>query len=176
VEELLLLRLVPAEAREAAGNAGKQRRPWRWSAGTASPASSNGEERDKERMSGRFQWLVCAPWRARGAFYRPERSGVGVSRGEVRQTCVLAPARAATFGACWRARQGSVVMSGVCWRAGTGAAAGYRGEQARAAAAGSRVQALVGESEQGTEGDGEGWLGTAESKNSRKGAGIHYCK
>jgi hypothetical protein len=28
----------------------------------------------------------------------------------------------------------------------------------------------------GAEGDGEGWLGTAESKNSRKGAGIHYCK
>jgi hypothetical protein len=28
VEELLLLRLVPAEARGAAGNAGKQRRPW----------------------------------------------------------------------------------------------------------------------------------------------------
>jgi hypothetical protein len=51
--ELLLLRLVPAEAREAAGNAGKQRRPWRWSAGTASPASSNGEEGKQERMSAR---------------------------------------------------------------------------------------------------------------------------
>jgi hypothetical protein len=46
VEELLLLRLVLAEAREAAGNAGKKRRPWRWSVGTASPAGSNGEEGD----------------------------------------------------------------------------------------------------------------------------------
>jgi hypothetical protein len=56
--ELLLLRLVPAEAREAAGNAGKQRRPWRWSAGTASPASSNGEEGNQERMSARFLRVV----------------------------------------------------------------------------------------------------------------------
>jgi hypothetical protein len=54
VEELLLLHLVPTEAREAAGNAEKQRRPWRWSAGTASPASSNGEDGDLERMSRRF--------------------------------------------------------------------------------------------------------------------------
>jgi hypothetical protein len=55
---LLLLRLVPAEAREAAGNAGKQRRPWRWSAGTASPASSNGEEGNQERMSARERGVV----------------------------------------------------------------------------------------------------------------------
>jgi hypothetical protein len=48
---------------------------------------------------------------------------------------VLAPARAATFGTCWRARQGSVVLSGACRRAREGAAAGYRGEQVRAAAA-----------------------------------------
>jgi hypothetical protein len=56
--ELLLLRLVPAEAREAAGNTGKQRRPWRWSAGTASPASSNGEEGNQERMSARERGVV----------------------------------------------------------------------------------------------------------------------
>jgi hypothetical protein len=56
--ELLLLRLVPAEAREAAWNAGKQRRPWRWSAGTASPASSNGEEGNQERMSARERGVV----------------------------------------------------------------------------------------------------------------------
>jgi hypothetical protein len=53
VEELLLLLLVPAEAREAAGNAREQRRPWQWSAGTASSASSNGEEGNQERMSAR---------------------------------------------------------------------------------------------------------------------------
>jgi hypothetical protein len=58
VEELLLLRLVPVEAQEAAGNAGKQRRPWRWSAGTASPASSNGEEGNQERMSARERGVV----------------------------------------------------------------------------------------------------------------------
>jgi hypothetical protein len=42
VEDRLLVRLVQAAAREVAGNARKKR----WSAGTASPASSNGEEGD----------------------------------------------------------------------------------------------------------------------------------
>jgi hypothetical protein len=51
VEELLLLRLVPAEAREAAGNAGKQRR---WSAGMASPESSREELRGDGTLSRRF--------------------------------------------------------------------------------------------------------------------------
>jgi hypothetical protein len=46
VAELLLFLLVPAAARGEVRNAEKQRRPWRWSAGTASPASSNGEEGD----------------------------------------------------------------------------------------------------------------------------------
>jgi hypothetical protein len=54
VEELLLLRLVPAEAREAAGNTGKQRRPWRWSAGTASPESSREELRGDGTLSRRL--------------------------------------------------------------------------------------------------------------------------
>jgi hypothetical protein len=44
--------------------------------------------------------------------------------------------------ACWRARLCTVVMSGVCWCAGAGAAAGYRGEQVRAAA--SWFPAVVG--------------------------------
>jgi hypothetical protein len=55
VEELLLLRLVPAKTREAAGNVGKQRRPWRWSAGTASPASSTEEARGDVTLSRRMQ-------------------------------------------------------------------------------------------------------------------------
>jgi hypothetical protein len=46
VAELLLFRLVPEAARGKVRNAGKQRRPWRWSAGTASPTSSNGDEGD----------------------------------------------------------------------------------------------------------------------------------
>jgi hypothetical protein len=54
VEELLLLRLVPTEAREAAGNAGKQRRPWRWSAGMASPKSSGKELRSDGTLSRRL--------------------------------------------------------------------------------------------------------------------------
>jgi hypothetical protein len=58
VEDLLLLFLVPAEAREAARNARKQRRPWRWSVGTASSASSNGEEGNQERMSTRERGVV----------------------------------------------------------------------------------------------------------------------
>jgi hypothetical protein len=58
VEELLLLLLVPTEAREAAGNARKQRWPWRWSAGTVSSVSSNGEEGNQERMSVRERGVV----------------------------------------------------------------------------------------------------------------------
>jgi hypothetical protein len=46
VEDRLLVRLVQAAAREVAGNAGKKRRPWRWFAGTASLAGSNGKEGD----------------------------------------------------------------------------------------------------------------------------------
>jgi hypothetical protein len=52
--ELLLLRLVPEAARGEVGNAGKQRRPWRWSAGTASPASSKQEEAGDRNLSRRF--------------------------------------------------------------------------------------------------------------------------
>jgi hypothetical protein len=58
VEELLLLRLVPAEVREAAGYAGNGRMPWRLSAGTASPASSNGREVELGTLSGRFLMVV----------------------------------------------------------------------------------------------------------------------
>jgi hypothetical protein len=58
VEELLLLHLVPAEAREAAGYAGNGRMPWRLSAGTASPASSNGRKVELGTLSGRFLVVV----------------------------------------------------------------------------------------------------------------------
>jgi hypothetical protein len=46
----------PPPARYASGEASvrrSQRRPWRWSAGTASPASSNEEEIERVTMSGR---------------------------------------------------------------------------------------------------------------------------
>jgi hypothetical protein len=54
VSELLLFRLVPAAARGVVGNAGKQRRPWRWSAGTVSPASSKHEEAGSRNLSRRL--------------------------------------------------------------------------------------------------------------------------
>jgi hypothetical protein len=62
----------------------------RWS-GTAAlrlvlgaPASSfwsTERERGEVRMSGRFRWAVGVPWRARGAFYRPERGSGSVTGG-----------------------------------------------------------------------------------------------
>jgi hypothetical protein len=58
VEDHLLVCLVQAVAREVAGYAGKKRRPWRWSAGTASPVSSSGEAVNQERMSARERGVV----------------------------------------------------------------------------------------------------------------------
>jgi hypothetical protein len=54
VAAALLVHLVPEAARGEVGNAGKQRRPWRWSAGTASPASSKQEEAGDGNLSRRF--------------------------------------------------------------------------------------------------------------------------
>jgi hypothetical protein len=54
VEDRLLVRLVQAAAREVAGNAGKKRRSWRRSTGTASPASSKQEEAGDDNLSRRL--------------------------------------------------------------------------------------------------------------------------
>jgi hypothetical protein len=59
VAGLLLLRLVPADSRDVAENAGKQRR-------SGAPASSVEDTRERERMSRRLSGVVRVRWRDRG--------------------------------------------------------------------------------------------------------------
>jgi hypothetical protein len=144
-----------------------------------SPAScsrATERERDRGMMSGRFRWAVGVPWRARGAFYRPERGSGSVTGGGGPGSGAPVKARRGSFGdllACAAIHCGVVMSVLASWtgqRRGKEMGRKERGPVAfillslgshgwvRAGVRGRRQQDTLGEAGTLWEGQRGGWL------------------